>query len=199
MLVLLLSLFPLSGVASPDHGLSSISQCRRDLCQGLCQGLVVHLWIRGLTRRVGMRLVYMARSLLVAVSPPFLPILGGKGAMGVGTPDVLQSSASSPSSSAVFQVGVVFKFFINGEALHLTGLCLIWFGLTIFSLGPSPLFCNCWQFNVKAATAHHPIIQMGWMSCLLREQLNHLLVVMVFVLACLWFLSILVASGPYLT
>ena len=23
----------------------------------------------------------------------------------------------------------------------------------------TPLFHNCWQFNVKVATAHHPIIQ----------------------------------------
>ena len=22
-----------------------------------------------------------------------------------------------------------------------------------------PLFCNLWQFNVKAAAAHHPVIQ----------------------------------------
>ena len=36
------------------------------------------------------------------------------------------------------------------------------------------------------------------MSCLLREWLNHLLVVLVSILACLWFLSILMASGPYL-
>ena len=28
------------------------------------------------------------------------------------------------------------NFLINGEVLHPTGLCLIWFGVTIFSLGP---------------------------------------------------------------
>ena len=37
------------------------------------------------------------------------------------------------------------------------------------------------------------------MNCFLREQLNHLLVVPVSILSCLLFLSILVASGPYLT
>ena len=58
-----------------------------------------------------MRLIQVARHLLVAVSLPVLPILGGKGAVGVGTPDVSQSSASSSSSSAVFQVGMLFKFF----------------------------------------------------------------------------------------
>ena len=90
----------------PGHGLGSISQCKRDLCQGL----VVHLWLTGLIWRVGMRLMQVARTLLVAVSPPVLPILGGKGAVGVSAPDVVQSSASSTSSSAVFQVGMLFTF-----------------------------------------------------------------------------------------
>ena len=44
-----------------------------------------------------------------------------------------------------------------------------------------------------------PLFRKRWMSCFLREQLNHLLVVLVSILACLWFLSVLVASGPYLT
>ena len=85
-----------------------------------------------------MRLIQVGRSLLVAVSPPVLLILGGKGSIRVSAPDVLWSSASS-SSSAVFQVVMLFKILINGEALHLTGLCLRWFGVTIFSFGPSSL------------------------------------------------------------
>ena len=48
-----------------------------------------------------MRLVQVARSLLVAVSLPVLLILGGMGAVGVGAPDVLQCLAFSSSSSAV--------------------------------------------------------------------------------------------------
>ena len=87
----------------PGHGLGSISQCKRDLCQGL----MVHLWLRGLTWRMGMRLILVARSLLVAVSPPVLPILGGRGAIGVSAPDVSEPSASSSSSSAVFQVSML--------------------------------------------------------------------------------------------
>ena len=74
-----LSLFLLTGVARPDHGLGSISQNRRDLCQGLCQWPVGHLCLRGLTWRVGMRLIWVARSLLVAVSPPVLLRLGERG------------------------------------------------------------------------------------------------------------------------
>ena len=38
-----LSPFPIRRVAKPGHGLGSILQYRR----GLCQGLVVHLWLRG--------------------------------------------------------------------------------------------------------------------------------------------------------
>ena len=79
-----ISVFPLGGVARPGHELDSILQCRRDLYQGLCQGLVVHLWLRGLTWRVRMRFIQVARSLLVAVSLPVLPILGGKGSIRVG-------------------------------------------------------------------------------------------------------------------
>ena len=37
-----------------------------------------HLWLRGLPWSVGMRLVQVARSLLVAVSPPVLLRLGDK-------------------------------------------------------------------------------------------------------------------------
>ena len=74
-----LSLFLQRGVASPGHGLGSISQSRRDLCQGL----VVLPWLRGLTWRVGMRLIQVARSPLVAMSPPILPTLGGKGPWGL--------------------------------------------------------------------------------------------------------------------
>ena len=55
---------------------------------------------------------------------------------------------------------MLFIFWINGEALPLTGLCLISFRDTIFSLGSFlPCSINFWQFNVKAAAAHHPIIQ----------------------------------------
>ena len=71
------NLFPLRGVQKPGDGLGSISMYKR----GLCQGLVVPLWLRGLTWRVGLRLVQVARSLLVVVSLPVLLIVkeGGLG------------------------------------------------------------------------------------------------------------------------
>ena len=59
-----LNLFPLREVAKPGCVLGSLSLCKR--C--LCQGLVVHLWLRGLTWRVGLTLVQVGRSLLVVVS-----------------------------------------------------------------------------------------------------------------------------------
>ena len=74
-----LSILLLRGVARPDHGLGSNSQCRRDLCQGLCQGLVGHLCLRDLAWRVGMRLIWVARSHVVAVFPPVLLRLEEKG------------------------------------------------------------------------------------------------------------------------
>ena len=43
-----LSPFLLKGVARLDHRLDSNSLYRRDLCQGLCQGLVGHLCLNGL-------------------------------------------------------------------------------------------------------------------------------------------------------
>ena len=51
----------------------------------------------------------------------------------------------------------------------------------------------CWWLIIPL------IFRRRWMNCYLREWLHHLLVVLVSILACLLFLSILVASGPYLT
>ena len=101
-----------------------------------------------------MRLIQVARSLLVAVSPVLLR-KGERGGMGVSTPDVPESSASSASSSstsAAFQVGMLFKFLINGEVLHPTGLCLIWLWVTIFSLGPV-LSCSMTSGNLSQAVS----------------------------------------------
>ena len=58
-----------------------------------------------------------------------------KGAMGVSTPHMSPSTASSSSLPLVLQVYMHSHFWINGEALLPTGLCLISFRVTIFSLG----------------------------------------------------------------
>ena len=150
-----LSLFHLRGVAKPGQGLSSILWCRRDLCQGL----VVHLWLRGLIWRVGMRLIQVTRSLLVAVSPPVLLTLGEKESMGVGTPDVSWSSASSSSSSAVFQLGILFKFFDPCRSITSYSFMLNMVrGHHLQLWSHPPMFHNFWQYNVKVASTPHPII-----------------------------------------
>ena len=151
-----LSLFLLRGVARPGHRLGSISQCRRDLCQGL----VVHLCLRGLTWRVGMRLSQVARSLLVAMSPQVLLTLGGKGSVGVSTSYVSWPSASLISSPAVFQVGILFKFFDHWRSITSNRLVLniVWcHHLELWS--HLHLFHNFWQFNFKVGTTHHSIIE----------------------------------------
>ena len=136
----------------------------------------------------------------MTVSPPVLLILGGKGSMGVGTPDVSWSLASSSSSSKLFQVGILLKFLINEEALHLMGLCLIWFGVTIFSFDPIlPCSITSGSLMSRQLQLIIPLFRRRWMSCFLREQLYHLLVMLVSILVCLCFLSMLVASCPYLT
>ena len=151
-----LSLFLLRRVARPGHRLGSISWCRRDLCQDL----VVHLWVRDLTWRVGMMLIQVARSLLSAVSPPVLPILGGKGSLWPGAPDVSWSSASSSSPSAVVHVGMLFRFFDQWRSITSNRFVLnmVWGHYLQLQSHPS-LFQDFHQFNVKVATAHHPIIQ----------------------------------------
>ena len=126
-----------------------------------------------------MRFVQVARSLLMAVSPPVLLILGGKGSVGVSTPDVLKSSASLSSSLQFFRLVCSSKFLINGEAFHLRGLCLIWFGVTIFSLGPILPSVTSDSSMSRQVWLIIPLFRRRWMSCLLREQLNHLLMVLV--------------------
>ena len=158
-----LSVFLLRGLARPDHRLGSNSQYRRDLCQGQCQGLVGHLFLRGLTCRVGMRLIQVARSLLVAVYPPVLLSLEEGGGMGVGAPDVPEastSSASSSSTSETFQVGMLFKFFDQWRSITSNRFVLNMVqGHHLQLRSHPPLFHYFWCFNVKAAAAHHPVIQ----------------------------------------
>ena len=198
-----LSLFLLRGVARPDHLLGSSSQYRRDLCQGLCQGLVGHLCLRGLTWECGNE-----------AHPSVKKSAGGsvstssaesrrKGTLGLALPVCQSHQLLQPPHHLhlqLFRLVCFSNFLINGEALHPTGLCIIWFGVTIFSLGPI-LPCSV-TFSAYMSRWQHLIILLfrgRLMSFLLREQLNPLLVVLVSILMCLWCLSILGASHPYLT
>ena len=101
-----------------------------------------------------------------------------KGGMGVGIPDVPESSALSAYHHLHLQLSrlVCFSnFLISEEALHPTGLCLIWFGVTIFSLGPI-LPCSMTSSNLMSRWQQLIILLFRGrlMSFLLREQLNPL-------------------------
>ena len=157
--------FPSKRVARPGHRLGSISQSRRDLCQGL----VVHLWLKGLIWRVGMRLIPVARSLFVAVSSPVLLILGGKWAMGVCTPNMSQFSASSSSLSAVFQIGMLFNFSYQWRSITSNRFVLnmVWgHHLQLRYHPPCSITSNSsmskWLWLIIP-------LYRRWMSCLLRE------------------------------
>ena len=74
-----------------------------------------------------------------ALFPPVLLSQEGKVGMGVSTPDVPQpftSSSSSSSTSAMFQVGMLFNFFDQWRSITFNRFVLNRFGATIFSLDP---------------------------------------------------------------
>ena len=85
-----------------------------------------------------------------------------KGGLGVGAPDVPESSASSSSSSstsAAFHVGMLFKFFDQWRSITSNRFVLntIW-GHHLQLRSYPPLFCHFCHVNVKVSAAHHPII-----------------------------------------
>ena len=82
--------------------------------------------------------------------------------MGVSTPDVLQPSTSSSSSStsAPFQVGMLFKFLDQWRSITSNRFVLNMVqGHHLQLRSHPPLFRNFWHFNVKVPAAHHPVIQ----------------------------------------
>ena len=89
-------------------------------------------------------------------------------------------------------------FWINKEAFLLTTLCLTWFAVTIFSLGhilPCSITCG----SSMSRQLQLIIIQKKVDELLCKGELNHILVVLVSILACFCFLCVLVASNPCLT
>ena len=86
-----------------------------------------------------------------------------KGGMRVSAPDVSEpstSSSSSSSPSATFQVGMLFKCFDQWRSITSNRFVLnmVW-GHHLQLRFCSPLFHDFLHFNVKAAAAHHPVIQ----------------------------------------
>ena len=95
--------------------------------------------------------------------PPVLLSQEGKVGVGVGTPGVPQpstSSCSSSSTSAMFQVGMLFKFFDQWRSITSNRFVLNMVrGHHLQLRTCPPLFCDFLHFNVKATAAHHPVIQ----------------------------------------
>ena len=110
-----------------------------------------------------MRLIQVVRSLLVALFQPVLLSQEGKVGMGIRTPDVPDpstSSLSSSSTSATFQVGMLFKFFDQWRSIISNRFVLNMVRSHHLQLRSHPaLFCDFQHFNVKVAAAHHPVIQ----------------------------------------
>ena len=85
-----------------------------------------------------------------------------KGDMAVSIPDVPEPSTSlvsTSSTSAIFQVGMVFKFFDQWRSITSNRFVLnmVWGHHLQLRSHPS-LFHDFWCFNIKAA-ALHPVIQ----------------------------------------
>ena len=169
-----LHLFLLRGLARPDHGLGSTSQCRRDLCQGLCWGLVGHLCLRGPHLENGKEAHLSGKkSTSGSVSTSSIESRR-KGGMGVSTPDVSEpstSSSSSLSTSATFQVGMLFKFFDQWRSITSNRFVLNMVQVTIFSLD-SILPCSMTFGTLMSGQLQLIILlfRRRLMSFLLREQ-----------------------------
>ena len=87
--------FPPMRDGKSGQRLGSVSMYKRDLCQSP----VVHLWQRGLTWRVKLRLIKVAENLLVVVFLPAVLALGRRWVRADSIPDVLQAIPWSSSSS----------------------------------------------------------------------------------------------------
>ena len=125
--------------------------------------LVVHLWLRGLIWRVGLRLIQVARCLLVVVFLPVLLMLRRRGTMGISTPDVSQCTASSSSSSLVLWVGTLSHSLdqwrsITSNRLTIFSLCRI-LPCSIISGGSM----------LRQLQLIIPLFTRKWICCLLRK------------------------------
>ena len=86
--------------------------------------------------------------------------VGRRGAVGDCIPGVLQPTISSALSSCFAQVGKSLQFLDQWRSTSSNRFVLNMVkGLHLQLWYHPPLFCNFKQFNIKAAKAHHPIIQ----------------------------------------
>ena len=80
--------------------------------------------------------------------------------MGIGTPDISQSTASSSSLSLVFQVDMLSHFLDQWGSItsNRNGLNMVQ-GHHLQLRSHPPLFRNFWQLNVTADAVPHAVIQ----------------------------------------
>ena len=126
-----------------------------------------------------------------------------KGSIGVSTPDVPQpstSSSSSSSTSATFQVGMLFKCFDQLRSITSNRFVLHMVRCHHLQLrSHPPLFHDFWHFNVKAAAAHHPVIQKEVDELLAKGTIEPSSGGVGFYSSVLWYLIIPGAFDPYST
>ena len=110
---------------------------------------------------------------------------------GVGTSDVPEPSSSS-STSTSFQVGMLFKFFDQWRSITSNRFVLNMVqGHHLQLRSCLPLFHDFQHFNVKAAAAHHPVIQKEVDELLAKGAIEPSSGGADFNPACLWYLSVL--------
>ena len=156
--------------------------------EGLCQGLVVPLWLQGLTWRVGLTPVQVAKK-SAGCSVSASSTDARKEATGAETPDV-----SKVYSLLIFGFSGWYAIPFLDQCRSITSNRLVLNmvrGYHFQLRSCPPFFCNFSQFNTRAAAVHHPIIQEVD-KLFLRQQLNHLLVVLLSTPVCLLLLNILV-------
>ena len=123
-----------------------------------------------------------------------------KGGCRVSIPDVSQSTASLSSSYLVLQVGMLFQFLDQWRSIISNRFVLNMVrGHHLQLRSCPPLFHNFWQFNVKAAAAHHPIIQKQVDELLSKGVIKPCSGGAGFYSNVFVVPDILVVSGPYLT
>ena len=87
---------------------------------------------------------------------------GSPTTLDASTPDVPKPSPSSSSTSATFQVGMLFKYFDQWRSITSNRFVLNMVqGHHLQLRSRPPLFCDFWHFNVKAATAHRRTLLWG--------------------------------------
>ena len=138
-----LSLPPLWEVEKPILMLGSAVM----FIYNLCQIVVLGYWQSSFSLKLELRLIRIWRNHLVT-HLTVLPVLGRRGALGDGVPDVLQSTTFSTSSSSVVQFHTFFQFLDKWRSITYNS-----FVHTMVKGHHLQLWCYPPWVNIKASTA----------------------------------------------